>query len=885
MKQPITLSPRLTTGIVCLLACFYSLSGFATSSDHEMEKQLELAVKKLDEAERRSHVAEKGLKTLKKQLGNAFNQFNRIAEPKGQLHQLQQQISEQYQQTINAKETVCAEAQNIKTQSINTKNINKRDLAILQSAVSKSAAQIKQQSQSINTMSELRQQQVKLAQKVSVHSPVDEAKQLFVIADVSGLLQDAEDALKRAGKTTGLVYFARQHGIELNKIKQTIEKVRVFRDQTLYWRTHEETITQLLASQSQRIEHANTLLAESLVCLAQIKNRLKTIQAEADKKSVAARSVADSPVSKNKHQGKWYVFCSGQTSVAKYLRQMPQSTSLGIGEFDNQAEAQAFAQENNRDNVCSASTSHCPPGSVAVPNLTGLASAAVASTLAARNLLPGSVQQQTSYSTPKDKVISQIPYVDTCAAPLTRVNVVVSSGADAPDTSGPKVVTGLFIQPASEELHVGQTRQFDAIAEFSDGRNDVVTHQAKWGGEGIGNKFVASKPGVFTLTATLNGTSRSATIIVKDYQLTAVTIDPASATLHGGETIAFRLDANYEHSKFEDATHSAIWSTGMPQFSSNSPGIHWVSAHFKGKTALARIEVLTPKPQNANHNDDDLAAAMMNDPTRSPGSDSARSGASSNDAGLDDFASVPVAANSGSSGISSTTPTNIDLDREAQTFKDARQSRDDDLYAAQQQQDRHQQQSWNATLAADRDDLGRQRAQAQQDLQASQAQGQDASAAGMAALDKQRQQQEDFQARMDALEAAAAQSASSGSAKAANSGASGDSGGLSSVTVSQNAIDISIWDHGIIDGDIIILKINGNPVTQKITLKGPNEPFIYHANLPGKTNRIEIFAVNEGTSPPNTASVSTSHVVQGQAKQKYKINQDENASYGITVSY
>lgn len=107
--------------------------------------------------------------------------------------------------------------------------------------------------------------------------------------------------------------------------------------------------------------------------------------------------------------------------------------------------------------------------------------------------------------------------------------------------------------------------------------------------------------------------------------------------------------------------------------------------------------------------------------------------------------------------------------------------------------------------------------------------------------------------------------------------------GLSDVTVSSDSITVSVWDHGTVDGDIIDILLNGKviPGGKNVTLAAKPKDFNLKLN-PGK-NTIAIYAVNEGTLAPNTASIKISNVVQGKSQQTYSINQKTSTAFGATV--
>jgi len=107
------------------------------------------------------------------------------------------------------------------------------------------------------------------------------------------------------------------------------------------------------------------------------------------------------------------------------------------------------------------------------------------------------------------------------------------------------------------------------------------------------------------------------------------------------------------------------------------------------------------------------------------------------------------------------------------------------------------------------------------------------------------------------------------------------SGGLSDVVVSSQTITVSVWDHGTVDGDIVNITLNGTSVAGGVTLAASPRTFTLNLN-PGR-NSISIYAVNEGTVAPNTASIKISHVTSGKAEQTYSINQKTSASFAATV--
>jgi len=106
-------------------------------------------------------------------------------------------------------------------------------------------------------------------------------------------------------------------------------------------------------------------------------------------------------------------------------------------------------------------------------------------------------------------------------------------------------------------------------------------------------------------------------------------------------------------------------------------------------------------------------------------------------------------------------------------------------------------------------------------------------------------------------------------------------GGLSNVIVNSDNIQLTVWDSGnLIDGDQIDVILNGVVVYSNLVLS--EEPIDLEINLSSGQNSLTIHADNEGTVPPNTASIIISNVVTGESTQVYSIYQNEDATMTIT---
>jgi len=112
-------------------------------------------------------------------------------------------------------------------------------------------------------------------------------------------------------------------------------------------------------------------------------------------------------------------------------------------------------------------------------------------------------------------------------------------------------------------------------------------------------------------------------------------------------------------------------------------------------------------------------------------------------------------------------------------------------------------------------------------------------------------------------------------------GGQGGSGNLTNVTVSQQDITVTFWDHGQEDGDIINIYLNGQLFKGNVILTNKKEEF--QVKLNSGNNTFEVEAVNEGSVSPNTASVRISHVTLGKASQIYEKKSGKRTSMNLSA--
>ncbi len=93
-------------------------------------------------------------------------------------------------------------------------------------------------------------------------------------------------------------------------------------------------------------------------------------------------------------------------------------------------------------------------------------------------------------------------------------------------------------------------------------------------------------------------------------------------------------------------------------------------------------------------------------------------------------------------------------------------------------------------------------------------------------------------------------------------------------------LNISIWDHGRQDGDIVSIYLNGNAVISKHSLTYRKKDFELKLN-PNKSNDLFLYAHNLGTAPPNTVAIEIS---DGTTSENIILNSDLKSCEAVLIS-
>jgi len=140
---------------------------------------------------------------------------------------------------------------------------------------------------------------------------------------------------------------------------------------------------------------------------------------------------------------------------------------------------------------------------------------------------------------------------------------------------GPPALLGINVTPNPSSLPLGESEQFTATGNYSDGSLQDLTQTATWSLHGSANATMSAPGSVTTTalgTATVSATSGSVTgsasLTVTPPVVTAVSISPATLTLVLGGSGQFHAIATLSNGTTEDMTSAAAWSSAQPNIAS-----------------------------------------------------------------------------------------------------------------------------------------------------------------------------------------------------------------------------------------------------------------------------------------------------------------------------
>lgn len=167
----------------------------------------------------------------------------------------------------------------------------------------------------------------------------------------------------------------------------------------------------------------------------------------------------------------------------------------------------------------------------------------------------------------------------------------------------------LAINPATPTIAQGTTQQFALIGTFSDGVTTVdLTPSARWQTSNYADAVVNRQglatgvaAGTVTITATYQGTSSTASLMVSNATVQSITVTPASPTIPLGGQQQFAASALFSDGSTQDITSVATWTSSTPTVAVvNASGVAASAAH--GQTTITATFESVPGSTSLNVN-------------------------------------------------------------------------------------------------------------------------------------------------------------------------------------------------------------------------------------------------------------------------------------------
>ncbi len=201
---------------------------------------------------------------------------------------------------------------------------------------------------------------------------------------------------------------------------------------------------------------------------------------------------------------------------------------------------------------------------------------------------------QASFTSGDPSVVSVSNAVGSqgLATTIAIGSTVVSASARGFSASTTVTVTqaalaSIDLTPSSGSTALGFTRQFIAIATYTDGTTQVVTTQVTWASSDPTKAFISNAAGqhglmstvaagVVTISATYNGVTGSTTHTINPAVLTGLSVSPGSFSIAVAGTRQLTATGFFSDGSSQDLTTSVTWTSsasGVVQVS-NASGSH-----------------------------------------------------------------------------------------------------------------------------------------------------------------------------------------------------------------------------------------------------------------------------------------------------------------------
>ncbi len=150
-----------------------------------------------------------------------------------------------------------------------------------------------------------------------------------------------------------------------------------------------------------------------------------------------------------------------------------------------------------------------------------------------------------------------------------------------PVTINPPQLLSIAVTPANRTILRGQTVQYAATGQFSDGTNQDVSARVTWtststppGVATITSAGLATgaAAGSATITATLGTVTGSTTLTVNPPLLQQVRLTPISPAILGGDTQQFTATGTFSDGTTQDLTATATWTSSVSSVATVASG-------------------------------------------------------------------------------------------------------------------------------------------------------------------------------------------------------------------------------------------------------------------------------------------------------------------------
>ena len=154
------------------------------------------------------------------------------------------------------------------------------------------------------------------------------------------------------------------------------------------------------------------------------------------------------------------------------------------------------------------------------------------------------------------------------------------------------VVTSIQVSPAGSTIADGLSRQFEAIATFSDLSTQDVTAVATWSSSQTnaaiiapGGLATALDPGTTVVSATFGGVTGQADLTVTSATISSISVTPQIRSIANGTTQQFTAVATLTDNSTQDVTSQADWSSSTSAVASVD-GNGLATSVGQGQTAI-----------------------------------------------------------------------------------------------------------------------------------------------------------------------------------------------------------------------------------------------------------------------------------------------------------